>query len=78
MAGTEMRKLPAFLEDVAQRWRFQFVSLSDVDAVFGDEVMLCDTSLAMWQDESEPKSDVFWGTFNRLAAALRHHHADVR
>jgi hypothetical protein len=77
-SGYRMRKLPAFLEEeIAHLLRFGVIAIGEADDAFGDEVSLCDGSKLLWQDETEPRSDVFWGSFNRLARAI-HDHRQLR
>jgi len=71
LGGYELRQFPAFLEDVGSHWEFDSVSIEAAYNTLGQEVILCDESKLMWQDENPPRSDTYWRLFNKFAKAIQ-------
>lgn len=71
LSGTELRQLPVFLEDLGSHWEFDSVSIEGAYSTLGQEVIWCDESKLMWQDEQPPRSDIYWRLFNRFAKAIQ-------
>jgi hypothetical protein len=67
----EMRQLPAFLENLAAHWEFDSISIAAAYDAFGKEVIWCDESELMWEDEEPPRSDTYWRLFNKFAKAIQ-------
>jgi hypothetical protein len=67
----EMRQLPAFLENLAAHWEFDSVSIAGAYDALGQEVIWCDESKLMWNDEDPPRSDTYWRLFNKFAKAIQ-------
>jgi hypothetical protein len=67
----EMRQLPAFLENLAAHWEFDSISIAAAYDGFGQEVIWCDESELMWEDEEPPRSDTYWRLFNKFAKAIQ-------
>ncbi|HUJ71257.1 MAG TPA: hypothetical protein VLZ30_03380 [Verrucomicrobiae bacterium] len=71
LSGNELRQLPAFLEDLGSHWEFDSVSIEGAYNTLGQEVIWCDESKLMWQDEQPPRSDTYWRLFNKFAKAIQ-------
>ena len=71
LSGNELRQLPAFLEDLGSHWEFDSVSIAGAYDTIGQEVIWCDESKLMWQDEQPPRSDTYWRLFNKFAKAIQ-------
>ncbi len=71
LSGNELRQLPAFLEDLGSHWEFDSVSIAGAYDTIGQEVIWCDESKLMWQDENPPRSDAYWRLFNRFSQAIQ-------
>jgi hypothetical protein len=71
LSGNELRQLPAFLEDLGSHWEFDSVSIEGAYDTLGQEVIWCDESELMWQDEQPPRSDTYWRLFNKFAKAIQ-------
>jgi hypothetical protein len=71
LSGNELRQLPAFLEDLGSHWEFDSVSIAGAYDTLGQEVIWCDESKLMWQDEQPPRSDTYWRLFNKFARAIQ-------
>jgi hypothetical protein len=71
LSGNELRQLPAFLEDLGSHWEFDSVSIEGAYATLGQEVIWCDESKLLWQDEEPPRSDTYWRLFNKFAKAIQ-------
>ena len=71
LGGNELRQLPAFLEDLGSHWEFDSVSIEGAYDTLGQEVIWCDESKVMWQDEEPPRSDTYWRLFNKFARAIQ-------
>ena len=69
--GVELRQLPAFLEDLGSHWEFDSVSIEGAYRTLGLEVIWCDESKLMWQDEQPPRSDTYWRLFNKFAKEIQ-------
>ena len=67
----DLRRLPAFLEDVASNWEFKTVSTKAAYDVIGEIVIWCDESKILWEGESPPRDETHWRLFNKFAAAIR-------
>ena len=67
----ELRRLPAFLEDVASHWEFKTVSIKAAYDAIGKIVLWCDESKIMWEGENPPRQETHWRLFNKFAAAMR-------
>lgn len=75
LSGIELRQLPAFLEDLGSHWEFDSVSIAGAYDTIGQEVIWCDESKLMWQDEQPPRSDTYWRLFNKFSQAIQAEHA---
>ena len=71
LSGNELRQLPVFLEDLGSHWEFDSVSIAGAYDTIGQEVIWCDESKLMWQDEQPPRSDTYWRLFNKFAKAIQ-------
>jgi len=71
LSGNELRQLPVFLEDLGSHWEFDSVSIAGAYDTVGQEVIWCDESRLMWQDEDPPRSDTYWRLFNKFSKAIQ-------
>jgi hypothetical protein len=69
--GWKMRQLPGFFERLGSQLHFNLISIETIYDAFGEEILLCENSKWVWQDEEHPKGDAYWESYNELAKAIK-------
>ena len=75
--GSDLRRLPGFLEGIGVLLMNSPIRPKDAYEQFGREVVLCHRSIVLWIDEQEPYSDIWWGSFKKFAEETEKHSKEL-